>query len=364
MSIRLGRHVVNEPTLQSILDFLPYPFIVSECRNGARLNSFVNKKFLEEIGYAPEEMPTIEEWFGLAYPDPEYRLEVKTQWDERIHEARLNGKDSVSLQVQIRNKKGENRWYEVTASTNEPQMVAFADIHEVKTREEKLRRLNENRDRILSVLGHDLRGPITHMHILSKMAMSNQISQEDFSKMMAEVNFKAFQTMEFLNTTVVWAKSNFNAIKINLEPVDLQKLIYDVSNLYSQLLELKNVKVTQQLDVNGLVSDKEILTTVVRNLISNAIKFSLEKGEIIVNTHSLPQDGCRISVTDFGMGMSPEKIKQIESLHYQSSIGTFGEKGLGIGLMLSAELLLKLDSKLKFVSKLDSGTTVSFDLYP
>lgn len=362
MSIRLGRLVISEPTLQKILDFLPYPFLVSELKDGLRTNSFINKKFSEEIGYTLDEIPTIHDWFSMAYPHEPYRITIADQWDSRMKEAELIGDDSVTLQARIHTKKGTDRWYEVKASTGPTTMVAFIDIDEVKSREENLKQLNANRDRILSILGHDLRGPIMHMYTLSKMALNDQISKEDFLKMIAEVNRKAFQSMEVLSTTLAWAKSNFDSITIRPEETDLMKLVEDVVNLYSENAESKNLTIKLECAPSTkVITDREILTTVLRNLISNAIKFSFERGVINIRV-SLNDGRTVVEVIDSGMGMTSEKIQEILLNRYQSTMGTYGEKGLGIGLMLCLDLLNHIRAELQIESNTGKGTTMRISL--
>lgn len=364
MSIQLGRLVISVPTLQKILDFLPYPFLVSESKEGIRQNTFVNKKFLEEIGYTPEDMPTIHDWFLLAYPDEQYRTLVEDAWTKKMREAQLMGEDSVSMQVKIRTKSELDRWYEVKASTSSTQMVAFIDIHDSRMREENLERLNKNRDRILSILGHDLRGPLTHMYALSSMALNDQVSKEDFHKMIDEVNRKAFQTLEFLSTTLVWAKSNFDSITVRPENISVRKLCDTLAKQYAEPLESKKLKLSIEVDeMLTILSDREILTTVLRNLVSNAIKFSFEN--TIIAIYGQPwNDGVQLEVTDSGTGMDHEKIQQIKSGQQQSSIGTYGEKGLGIGLILCQDLLRHIYSSLDITSEYGRGTSIRINLRP
>src|SRR5258706_4250041 len=99
MSIRLGRMLISEEALQKILDFLPYPFLVSRMKNEVSHVAYINHIFIEEIGYPISEVPTIVEWFQLAYPDPEYRKYVEEGWVSRLHEAKELGADSVFMQV-------------------------------------------------------------------------------------------------------------------------------------------------------------------------------------------------------------------------------------------------------------------------
>jgi Signal transduction histidine kinase len=295
----------------------------------------------------------------LAYPDPKYREEVEDAWYEQLRKARLEGEDSVVLQVLIHTKNLGDRWYEVKSSIADPiQMVAFIDIHQVKSQEENLKRLNENRDRILSILGHDLRGPISHLHALSKMALNKQISHDDFAKMIREVNVKAFQTNEFLSTSLAWAKSNFDAIQIRYETVPLKNLVDELLLLYSDIIENKKVKV--RIDITPeftLKADREIMITILRNLFSNALKFSYEGGTITIGAHA---DGKTtiVEVSDQGMGMDAQKVESISKNQYSSGIGTYGEKGLGIGIMLCKDLLNRMNAELKVESTAGVGTTM------
>ena len=364
MSVKLGRFVISEPTLQKILDFLPYPFLVAEVKDGVRLNSFVNQKFLEDIGYTTDEMPTITDWFHLAYPNPIYRSMVEELWSKRKHEALQKGENAVSLQVKITNKRGIERWFEVKASIGETEMVAFIDIHEVKVREENLKKRNANRDRILSILGHDLRGPLVHMYMLSKLAVDDQISQEDFHKLIEEVNHKAFQSLEFLSTTLAWAKANFDSIALRPEHFSLATLVQEALGQYRELIAQKKLRLRISIDETiSIYTDKEILNTVIRNLISNAIKFSFEQGTITIRA-TQTNHFTTLEIGDDGVGMEKEKIEQIKSYQQHSSIGTFGEKGLGIGLLLCHDLLQHTGSRLDVVSQVGQGTLMKIDIKP
>ncbi len=356
MAIQLGRVVISEEALQKFLDFLPYPFLVGRLREGVRYNAYVNQKFLEEIGYSIEEMPTINEWFAFAYPDPEYRKYVEESWALRSQQATALGNDSVSMQVRIRTKRFKDRWYEVKASLSEPQMVAFIDIHSTKSQEENLTMLNQNRDRVLSILGHDLRGPINQLYSLSRMALKKQIDQNEFMALLAEVNDKALQCMEFLSTTLTWARSNFDFIQIKNELVVMKPLAEEVVQLYEASYVGKNIQVTTSIDTSySVMADREVMVTVLRNLISNAIKFTDRNGLIEIIA-SETKDSKVVIVKDSGIGMDSSTANRILSSNYASSVGTQGEKGLGIGIMLCNDLLKRMGASLEVQSELGRGT--------
>jgi signal transduction histidine kinase len=196
------------------------------------------------------------------------------------------------------------------------------------------------------------------------MAVNDQISQEDFNQLIQEVNHKAFQSLEFLSTTLAWAKANFDSIALQPETVSLSKLVTDTLLQYDESISLKKIQLKISLDKSiTIATDKEILNTVLRNLISNAIKFSFEQGSITITSR---QAGSytTLEIADHGIGMEKEKIEQIHSYQQHSSIGTFGEKGLGIGLMLCQDLLHHTGSRLVIESQVGVGTTMKILIHP
>jgi signal transduction histidine kinase len=362
VSVNLNRLNIEKEALKRVLNFLPYPFLVSEVNQGRRRNIFVNEKFIDEIGYTCEEMPTIDDWFDLAYPDEIYRNEIKEEWNSRSTQAIIEGKDSVFLQAKVQTKTKGVRWYEVKSSVSGSiSLVAFVDIHENKAREEDLSRTNRNKDRILSILGHDLRGPLRNLQALSAMMLKQNLTREEFLSMVKSVNEKAFQSLEFLDTTLIWTKSNFDKISIQIEKLSPRALVESILPVYQNLFDNKKITISLDIDAStNIYSDIEILTIVIRNLISNALKFTGERGVITI---SAKQEGdfFIISVKDTGVGMDVETIHKIIDEHY-SSKGTHQESGLGLGLKLCKELLKQIGSILEIESEKNKGTTMKIKL--
>jgi signal transduction histidine kinase len=353
----LRQLIVNEQTLQRILDFLPYPFLVSKNTSDGWRIVLLNQKFTHEIGYRTEQIPSLSDWFPIAYPDELYRAAVEEEWNRKIAQALENDDDAVSMQVLINTRLQGKKWYEVKASiADDMQMVAFIDIHEVREREEKLKRMNENRDRILSILGHDLRGPISNLHVLSKMLINNQVSKEEFIQMIGGINSKAFKTMEFLSTTLAWAKSNFDTFTARAEKVEVKEIFSNVVSLYADMIAEKNISIKPELlSPTEIFSDREIVTSVLRNLLSNAIKFSHPGGAVALRAHH-DKDNFFIEVEDEGTGIEAAKIAELSSNKSFSLEGTKGEKGLGIGLSLCKDLMRRVGGELHIESTAGKGT--------
>lgn len=342
--------------LQNVADFLPYPFIIAEIIENIHWNTFLNEKFLEEIGYSYNEIPTIETWYEHAYPDEEYRNQVIATWNREEIEAQRKGTVFVKSQSQVTCKNGVKRWYEIKASViNKVHVVAFVDLDKEIVLQEKLKHINQNNDRMLSILGHDLRGPIANLTSISCMASNREISQTDFSEIILLINEQSKQVLEMLETTLNWAKLNFNVIQQNETEIDFESIIYNVLEIHKSATKSKNITVCLTLEsFNKIISDQEIVTIIIRNIISNAIKFTPENGSI-----SIKFNDNNLVFSDTGIGMSEEMICNIWKNNYVTNRGTNNEIGIGMGLQLVLQLVEKINCKLTIESEINVGTTIS-----
>ncbi len=359
MSIPSDQLKVDALALNKVLDFLPYPFLVSESRYGVFHNLYVNRKFLEEIGYSLADIPTIHHWFMKAYPEKQYRNEVVAGWRQRTQHAQEHGDDSVTMSALIQTKRLGQKWYEVKSSVFEKiNLVAFINIHDVVLKENELERLNENKNRTLSILSHDLRGPLMNLHALTTLALSSDLTREQFFETVSNVNERTFQVLEFVETTLLWTKSNFDKVNVTLDEIHMSEVVRNILALYAGSIKSKRIQVDVQIvSDDAIISDHEIITIVLRNLLSNAIKFTPDGGSIVVTHQRFPRSVV-ITVEDTGIGIAPEMIETILVDNYSSRRGTRQEKGLGIGLRLCRELLRKINGQLEISSQIGKGTSV------
>ncbi len=344
--------------------FLPYPFLICEITNNVAYNSFVNRQFLEEIGYTIEEMPTISDWFDRAYPDEKYRREVIDAWARLLTDAAEVNDESVLMKALIQTKAHGQKWYEVKSSLSEDlQLVAFVNIHAEISREEELLRLNENKNRTLAILSHDLRGPITNLHSLSSLALNKHLTQTEFVDTVRSVQEKTFQVLEFLDTTLHWTRSNFDNIKVKIEPINVDDIVRNVLKIYESAYAAKSQRIDAQFGNSDLFeSDLEIITIIFRNLVSNAIKFTPDKGSIAIDVKR-HGNSTVIAVKDSGVGIPPDLQEMIFSDQYYSANGTRQEKGLGIGLRLCRELAKRIHAKLEMDSVVGEGTVMKIVIH-
>jgi signal transduction histidine kinase len=343
--------------LSEIFHFLPYPFLLGRVHERVRKNIFVNEKFMDEIGYDIAEIPTIDDWFEKAYPDPQYRLQVMTEWERRVGEKKKGA--AVTMPAIIKTKNYGYQWYEVTSNYLEDvNVVAFINIQAVKTQEKLLNEEKLNRDRILSILGHDLRGPLSNLISLSALFQKGALTPAELNEVIANIHTDASHAFELLDTLLTWTRSNFSRITIKNQLVDMKQLTSSALDLFRYAAQAKQI--SPEIHIHHEIPfycDEVILSIVMRNLISNAIKFTPTGGSIKIESK---QEDRYITfvVIDSGVGMTEEYIEFITTNQPFSKQGTHREKGFGMGLRLCREFLPLIGGSLEIKSKENEGTTM------
>lgn len=347
--------IINSPFTQSLIDFLPYPLVLAQPKDGSIKTVYLNKKFIEEIGYTKDEITYQEEWFSKAYPDPEYRKELFAAWDSDIKEMIVNKRHNLKRIARITTKHKGEQWYEISGTMLDGiNVIAFINIQDKIVKQKELEQTNLNKDKMLSILGHDIHGPLANLHMLSELMMSEDMSREEFVAIVKEVNAKTQRVKELVQTTVQWTRANFDDIVSKRERVLVKKEVEEVIQLFENRLSEKQINITATINDNEVLeTDVMILKTIIRNLLANAIKFTPEKGNI-----SILVKNNELEVCDSGVGMSQEAIKNIYKKRNVSTTGTDAEEGLGIGLKLTLDLIDKINAKIDIKSEINQGTNM------
>jgi signal transduction histidine kinase len=354
---------LSDVAMEDLLDLLPFPFLVSDWRDERRQNLFVNKSFIEEIGYTRDDIPTLNDWFRKAYPDEAYRKKVIAEWTELSGSAQRNPNGRAVMKACLHTRTKGEQWYEIKSSVGGSlNLVAFTNVHKEMMKEKELERMNENKNRILSILSHDLRSPLNNLQGVISLSASGALTRDEYDQCMKSLSISTFNLLEALDTTLQWTRTNFDGIKPTVATANLSEIIPKIASLYEKPYQDKGIKLQLQLGVVNVTSDPDILSIVFRNILSNAIKFT-GGGNIIISTY---QDGKTniIAVKDSGTGMSALQIKSVLNGQYKSTEGTRQEKGAGLGLRLSKDLLAKINAHLEIESNSGTGTTVRIVLNP
>lgn len=228
---------------------------------------------------------------------------------------------------------------------------------QIEAQKEELSLLNSNKDKLISIMSHDLRSPINQMKGLLSLLNDKLISPEQFLAITQKFNNQVDALSDNLENILQWVHAQMRGKSVQKEYFILGEIVESVTKLYEQAFFQKNIYLKTHIPPNfKIFMDKENLKLALRNLIGNALKFSYENSEIVIE--ALEKDRFYLlKIIDKGLGMSQEQIAKI--LNNQESISTLGtlkETGTGVGLKLTKEFIEKSNGRLEIESEVGKGT--------
>ena len=242
------------------------------------------------------------------------------------------------------------------------QLVAAKRI--IVRQNEELKRTISNRDKMYSVIAHDLRSPMASIRMVLNLAVNvvspDTVGEEIFG-LLDKANRESEETHDLLDNLLKWTKSQTGRLNVVYQDIDLNDVIPGVVDIFRMIAEMKKINL-QYLPSEGLVvhGDNDMIKTIIRNLISNAIKFTPE-GKGIEVFCQREGDFARISVRDHGVGIEAERLGSI--FHKgETTYGTGGEEGSGLGLQLCQDFARKNGGDAQVESVLGEGSTFSFTI--
>lgn len=234
---------------------------------------------------------------------------------------------------------------------------------ELKQKADELERLNGFKNRVLSVISHDMRSPLAQV-ITFQQAKNSGVSfdEEEIAEMDKTILASVQNGLLILDNLLKWANSQFNGMSIDLVSFDSFHSISVILNQVSQLAKEKHLSLTTYADHIDVETDEALFQIVIRNIVSNAIKFSPLGSEIEVRTELL--DGFfKVKIRDQGSGISQSVLDSLEiGKDIKAELGSLGEKGAGIGLTLSIEFAKLIRGTLAFKNLEGKGTEVVFTI--
>ncbi len=236
---------------------------------------------------------------------------------------------------------------------------------ELEKTQAELKQALAQRDKFFSIIAHDLRGPFTGFIGLSELLVDayDSLERDDIQQIANSMNSAAKKLFEFLENLLEWSRSQIGGLQYNPTIIDVNDLFDRVSSLFKNNANNKNIEFVKEVqDKMFIWADNYQTNTIIRNLVSNAIKFSFPNSKIILGARDLG-DFVEIYVKDFGTGLSDEakdKVFRIEAKY--TTPGTQNEPGTGLGLVLCKELAEKQNGALYFETELNKGTTFFVNL--
>ncbi len=316
--------------------------------------------------------------------------EVGNGWIERVHPDDLqlyldtyssSFDEQIPFKMESRLKRfdSEYRWMCVSGVPRISKVGKFygyigscIDITERKVAEEslleseaRLRELNATKDKFFSIIGHDLKNPFNSIIGFSNL-LARQIQEKDYdgiAKYSMIIQNSSQRAMNLLMNLLEWSRSQTGKMEFNPEPIEVVALINEIAVLLNDSAQQKSITIYTEIpDKANVVADRPMIGTILRNLISNAIKFTNPGGEIVISTLQKPSE-LVVTVADNGIGIKKEVVGMLFRIDASyKTMGTQNEIGTGLGLLLCKEFEDKHGGKIWVESEHGKGSKFCFTI--
>ena len=325
---------------------------------------WVNEGFTRLYGYTYEEYITVK---GKTYVESGLNPEIKetfnqviTEKKSQIFEANIVSKDGVEYRIHTTLTPVLNSENKVV------RLIAIdSDVTKLKEAEDELQKLLVTKDKFFSIIAHDLKNPFNTLIGLSQLLVRgyDRMSPEKvkyFHNNLYQISKNGY---ELLINLLEWSRAQTGNIQFKPEVHNLFALAEETFTLYSTKAIQKEILLTNNLNKNSeIFADKNMLKTIFRNIVSNALKFS-DRGGVIEISEKDSGDFKEISIRDTGVGINPDDIKKLFKLDESfTTEGTEDEPGTGLGLLLCKEFVEKHDGSIRVESKAGFGSNFIFTL--
>ena len=243
------------------------------------------------------------------------------------------------------------------------------DEESIRDSEKRMKELVDVKDKFFSIIAHDLRSPVGSFKMLTEIMLNDfeQVEPAKTKRMLTSIHLASGNLYDLLENLLSWSHSQRNSMVITKEEHNLFDLCDDAVDSHLVNAEMKKIRILNKIPTNArIICDPYVTLTIIRNILSNAIKFTQENGQVLIKNKEIKIDGVPyqlISVTDTGIGIPKERLDSIfEFKHSDSTVGTNNEAGSGLGLMLCREFSEKQGGYITINSEINVGTTVSFAL--
>ena len=252
--------------------------------------------------------------------------------------------DSLTLEKQaILETQNENLAIQVAAQTSE------------------LKALNSTKDRLFSIIGHDLRSPIASLKGILLLIDNQQLSREEFNELLQHLQKNVDNVHGMLENLLQWSMSQMKEMKPSLKAFEINDVIEQTVELFKDVAKQKKIDLQTDLNDNLIVfADENHIRVVVRNLLNNALKFTPENGRVSIKG-KVKKNFFELKIIDTGIGINTEEMQLIFS-NPKLKQGTTGEKGTGLGLILCRDLIKQNSGKISVKSEILKGTTFEIQI--
>ena len=327
-----------------------------------------SKEWAEMLGYTKEEIDNLSDtWKELIHPDDLPHVEKEAENHEKRHKNTFHVEHR--LRTKQRNYKWILNWGKIIEYDKDGKPLraigTHLDIDKRKKTEEKLAELNATKDRLFSIIGHDLKNPLSDILGFSKLLSKNyhDYPSEKTLRFINLINHSATTMHELLEKLLKWSRLQRGEVHFNPEKVNLTQLFDNQISQFQSQAYTKDIKLTHKLNKTEYVhAEPNMIETVVRNLISNAIKYTNTGGEILIYIQDNPPK-TTICVEDTGIGVDQDKMnKLLQTKKRKIALDTKDKKSTGLGLILCKEIIDIHEEKIWVESEPEKGSCFKFTL--
>jgi PAS domain S-box-containing protein len=341
---------------------------------------YPNAAFCEMLGYSKEELID-KQWDEYTHPDDiAYNHTV-------INSILGGGEKSVRWEKRYLHKDGSTIWADIhtflhrdasglpqqfiTTVNNITKTKTFEDAlleseQRFRSQNEQLIQSNAEKDKFFAILAHDLRSPLSSFIGLAEVMSDdvNSMTMSEIEEISKSLFLSASNLYQFLENLLEWSILRRGNSEYNPEPTSINNLIMRCIDPFLESARRKNIDLELNLEQSYSVNcDIRMTETILRNIISNALKYTNAQGSVVIKAQPSSENEIRVSITDTGIGMNDELRKKLFKLNEQvCRKGTAGESSSGLGLLICKELIERQEGKIWVESVEDKGSTFFFTL--
>lgn len=279
---------------------------------------------------------------------------------ERLVDARDTAQRENLLLISKQNQILEVRVRHRTFELEEKTKIAEQLSNEYKLQSEKLREVNLVKDRLFSIISHDLRSPLQQLHSILNLTDKGKLSDEEIRGLLYQVRMHIGVNIQLTDNLLFWARSQMSGAKVYNQYFSLFSIVETKLQFFKHGADRKKIITSNRIHHDlKIYSDENIIALVIHNLLANAIKFC-ENGDTIIVGNELKENEIVIYVSDTGVGMTSEDIRNILGSNIFTKYGTANEKGTGLGLKICKDLIQQINGRLWIESQQGIGTTFYF----
>ncbi|WP_421800155.1 tetratricopeptide repeat-containing sensor histidine kinase [Haliscomenobacter sp.] len=233
---------------------------------------------------------------------------------------------------------------------------------EIQEQTAQLAENNRFKDRLFSIISHDLRSPVVGLVGSLELVNEGLLSETEFRNMLPDLAHNINSIQSLLDNLLAWARTQMKGIAILPEAFHIRELLDDKTSMFKKQIEAKALNIVNHIEADlQVLADKNMIDLVARNLLSNAIKFSVQGGTITM-TSSRQKGYSQICIADNGIGISADNLNRLFDAQTVSTKGTAGEMGTGLGLLLSKEFIEQNGGKIWGESVVGEGSRFCFTI--